>query len=139
MAWPPARSSCWARLYQTYGGVSWSMMEGLTLLGPPNCPASWPASLVKRVSADPANRASPVGLTTLVKCDTSSVSGKGKLPPGSSGKKLFCLSKLPTTGITQKGIRRMKNPTGRRKKGIRRRSTVVLCYLLMNMRNRSRF
>ena len=22
-------------------GVSWSMMEGLTLLGPPNCPVSW--------------------------------------------------------------------------------------------------
>ena len=120
-------------------GVSWSMMEGLTLLGPPNCPASWPASLVERVSADPTNRATPVGLTTPVKCDTSSVSGKGKLPPGSSGKKLFCLSKLPTTGITQKGIRRMKNPAGRRKKGIRRRSTVVLCYLLMNMRNQSRF
>ena len=32
--------------------VSQSMMEGLTLLGPPNCPASWPASLVERVSAE---------------------------------------------------------------------------------------
>ena len=28
-------------------GVSRTMMEGLTLLGPPNCPASWPASLVE--------------------------------------------------------------------------------------------
>ena len=68
-------------------GVSRSMMEGLTLLGPPNCPASWLASLVKWVSAEPTNKATPVGLTTLVKCDTSSGSGKGKLPPGSSGKK----------------------------------------------------
>ena len=68
-------------------GVSWSMMEGLTLLGPPNCPASWPASLVEWVSAEPTNKATPVGLTTLVKCNTSSGSGKGKLPPGSSGKK----------------------------------------------------
>ena len=63
------------------------MMEGLTLLGPPNCPASWPASLVEWVSADPANKATPVGLTTPVKCDTSSGSSRGKLPLGSSGKK----------------------------------------------------
>ena len=66
-------------------GVSWTMMEGLTLLGPPNCPASWPASLVKRVSAEPINKATLVGLTTPVKCDTSIP--KGKLHPGSSGKK----------------------------------------------------
>ena len=45
-------------------GVSWTMMEGLTLLGPPKCPASWPASLVEQVSAEPVNKATPVGLTT---------------------------------------------------------------------------
>ena len=33
-------------------GVSQTMMEGLTLLGHPNCPASWLASLVERVSAE---------------------------------------------------------------------------------------
>ena len=55
-------------------------MEGLTLLGPPNCPASWPASLVK-----PIQKATPAGLTTPVKCDTSVP--KGKLHPGSCGKK----------------------------------------------------
>ena len=66
-------------------GVSQTMMEGLTLLGPPNCPASWPASLVERVSAEPINKATPVGLTTPVKCNTSIP--KGKLHPGSSGKK----------------------------------------------------
>ena len=63
------------------------MMEDLTLLGPLNCPANWPASLVEQVSPEPANKATLVGLTTLVKRDTSSGSGKGKLPPGSSGKK----------------------------------------------------
>ena len=67
-------------------GVSQTMMEGLTLLGPPNCPASWPASLVKQVSAEPVNKATPIGLTTLVKCDTS-IPSKGKLHLGSSGKK----------------------------------------------------
>ena len=66
-------------------GVSRTMMEGLTLLGPPNCPASWPASLVERVSAEPTNKANLVGLTTPVKRDTSIP--KGKLHPGSSGKK----------------------------------------------------
>ena len=66
-------------------GVRRTMMEGLTLLGPWNCPASWPASLVERVSAEPVNKATPVGLTTPVKHDTSVP--KGKLHPGSSGKK----------------------------------------------------
>ena len=69
-------------------GVSQTMMEGLTLLGPLNCPASWPASLVKWVSVEPINKATPVGLTTPVKRDTSSIPGKGKLHPGSSSKKL---------------------------------------------------
>ena len=66
--------------------VSQTMMEGLTLLGPPNCPTSWLASLVKRVSAEPINKATLVGLTTPVKCDTS-IPSKGKLHPGSSRKK----------------------------------------------------
>ena len=66
-------------------GVSQTMMEGLTLLGPPNCPASWPASLVEWVSAEPINKATPGGLTTPVKHDTSVP--KGKLHPGSSSKK----------------------------------------------------
>ena len=66
-------------------GVSQTMMEGLTLLGPPNCPASWPSSLVERVSAEPIKKATLAGLTTLVKCDTSMP--KGKLHPGLSGKK----------------------------------------------------
>ena len=67
-------------------GVSQTMMEGLTLLGPPNCPASWPASLVERVSAEPINKATLAGLTTPVKHDTSVP--KGKLHPGLSSKKL---------------------------------------------------
>ena len=67
-------------------GVSRTMMEGLTLLGPLNCPASWLASLVEWVSAEPINKATLVGLTTLVRHDTS-VPSKGKLHPGSSSKK----------------------------------------------------
>ena len=62
------------------------MMQGCTLLGPPNCPTSWPSSLVERVTAEPAKKTTPAGLTTPVKRNTS-VPGKGKLHPGSSGKK----------------------------------------------------
>ena len=73
-------------------GVSQTMMEGLTLLGPPNCPTSWLASLVEQVSAEPVNKATPVGLTTPVKRDTSVP--KGKLHPGSSGKKSAPLKRI---------------------------------------------
>ena len=66
-------------------GVSRTMMEGLTLLGPSNCPASWTASLVEQVSAEPVKKATPAGLTTPVKRDTSVP--KEKLNPGLSGKK----------------------------------------------------
>ena len=74
------------QIVPNFWGVSQTMMEGLTLLGPPNCPASWPASLVERVSAEPIKKATPAGLTTPVKRNTSVP--KGKLNPGSSGKKL---------------------------------------------------
>ena len=68
-------------------GISRSMMEGLTLLGPLGCPTSWPSSLVERITAEPAKKiAPPPGFTTLVKRDTS-VPGKGKSHSGSSGKK----------------------------------------------------
>ena len=67
-------------------GVSWNVMEGLTLLGPPTCPASWPASLVKRLSVEPTNKTVLVVPTTPAKLNTPG-SSKGKLPPGSSGKK----------------------------------------------------
>ena len=60
--------------------VSQTMMEGLTLLGPPNCPASWPASLVEQVSTEPIKTATPAGLTTPVKRNISVP--KGKLNPG---------------------------------------------------------
>ena len=65
--------------------ISRNVMEGLTLLGPPGCPASWPSSLVKWITAEPIKKTAPPGFTTPVKRDTS-VPGKGKSHPGSSGK-----------------------------------------------------
>ena len=120
-------------------GVCRSMMEGLTLLGPLNCPASWPASLVEQVSAESTNKATPVVLTTSVKHNTPSGSGKGNYLWVHPARSRSRLSELPTTGRTQKETRRMKNPTGRRKKGVKRRSPVVPYCLLTNTRNRFRF
>ena len=62
------------------------MVEGLTLLGPPGCPASWPSSLVEWITADPDKKTTPPRFTTPVKHDTS-VPGKGKSHLGSSSKK----------------------------------------------------
>ena len=67
-------------------GISRSMMEGLTLLGPPSCPASWSSSLVEQIMVDPTKKAASAELTTPVKRNNS-VLGKGKSHPGSSGKK----------------------------------------------------
>ena len=67
-------------------GVSQCVMEGLTLLGLPSCPASWLASLVEQVSAEPAKKTAPVVPATPTKPDSSG-SHKGKSHPGSSGKK----------------------------------------------------
>ena len=117
-------------------GVSRTMMEGLTLLGPPNCPASWPASLVEQVSAEPVNKATPVGLTTLVKRDTPYPKGNCILVHPARSRPH--LSRLQSTGRTMRERRRMKSPAGGRKRGIKR-SPVVPCCLLMNTRSRLRF
>ena len=68
-------------------GAHQGLLEGLSLLGPPSCPASWPASLVKRVTAVPTLKAALVVPPTPVTSNTPSEPSKGKLPPGSSGKK----------------------------------------------------
>ena len=76
-------------------GISRSVMEGLTLLGPLGCPASWPSSLVERITAEPVKKTAPPGFTTPVKPD-SSVPSKGKSQLGSSGKK-----SIPPKRITE--------------------------------------
>ena len=67
-------------------GVSQCVIEGLTLLGPLSCPASWLASLVEQVSAEPTKKTVPAVPTTPAKLDSSG-SHKGKSHLGSSGKK----------------------------------------------------
>ena len=67
-------------------GISRSMIEGLTLLGPPGCPTSWPSSLVEQITAEPVKKTAAPRFTTPVKLDTS-VPSKGKSHSGLSGKK----------------------------------------------------
>ena len=57
------------------------IIVGLSLLGPPTCPASWLASLVKRVDGEPTKRATLAPPVTPVK------SSSGKSSSGSAGKK----------------------------------------------------
>ena len=61
------------------------LLEGLSLLGPPSCSASWPASLVERVTAVPACQNIPGSSKTLTK-PNHPPSGVAKTTPD-SGKK----------------------------------------------------
>ena len=61
------------------------LLEGLSLLGPPSCSASWPASLVERVTAIPAPQNVP-GLSKTPTKSNHPPSGAVKTTPD-SGKK----------------------------------------------------
>ena len=61
------------------------LLEGLSLLGPPSCSASWPASLVERVTAIPVCQNVSSSSKTLTK-PNQSLSGMAKTTPD-SGKK----------------------------------------------------
>ena len=70
-----------AQVVPNMWGVWQGVIEGLSLLGPPTCPDSWPASLVERVDKEPAKRTTLAPPVTLVKGDS------GKTAAGSSGKR----------------------------------------------------
>ena len=72
------------------------LLEGLSLLGPPSCLASWPASLVEWVTAIPTPQV-VLGLPkTPAKSSTPSGSSTGKATPESSGKKTQVSTKKVT-------------------------------------------
>ena len=70
-----------AQVVPNMWGVWQGIIEGLSLLGPPTCPARWPASLVEWVDGQPTKRATPAPPVTLVK------SGSGKSSSRLAGKK----------------------------------------------------
>ena len=81
-----------SQIIPTLWGAHRGLLEGLSLLGPPGYPASWPVSLVERVTPQVVS-----GLPkTLAKPSTPSVSGAGKPTPESSGKKSQVSSKQIT-------------------------------------------
>ena len=89
------------------------LLEGLSLLGPPSCSASWPASLVERVTAVPACQNVSSSSKTLTK-PNQSLSGMAKTTPD-SGKKH---SAKQATGLFWGDDAKMKRrcrgmPTGR--------------------------
>ena len=70
------------------------LLEGLSLLGPPSCLASWPASLVERVTAIPICQNMPGSSQTPTKSNLP-LSGAVKTTPD-SGKKSHQLAKQAT-------------------------------------------
>ena len=63
------------------------LLEGLSLLGPPSCSASWPASLVERVTAIPACQ-NVLGLFKTPTKPNQPLSGAAKTTPDSGKKHL---------------------------------------------------
>ena len=61
------------------------LLEGLSLLGPPSCLASWPASLVERVKAMPACQDASGSSKTPTK-PTHPLPGAAKTTPDSGQK-----------------------------------------------------
>ena len=61
------------------------LLEGLFLLGPPSCSASWPASLVEWVTAVPACKNMPCSSQTLTKSNFP-LSGAAETTPDSRKK-----------------------------------------------------
>ena len=75
-----------SQIIPTLWGTCRGLLEGLSLLGPPSCSASWPASLVERVTAVPAPQA-VLGLPKTPAKPSTLVSGAGKATPEYSKKK----------------------------------------------------
>ena len=72
-----------SQLVPNVWGAHWEVLEGLSLVAPPSCSASWPASLVERVTPVPGTSGQLGSSKTPTK---PSNPGAGKLTPG-SGKK----------------------------------------------------
>ena len=64
-----------SQLIQNIWGGRKELLEGLSLMGPPSCLASWPASMVEWVTAVPAPKNLPGSCTTLTKSDSGVVKG----------------------------------------------------------------
>ena len=72
-----------SQLVPNVWGAHWEVLEGLSLVAPPSCSASWPASLVERVAPVPGTSGQSGSTKTPTKpCNP----GASKLTPG-SGKK----------------------------------------------------
>ena len=75
-----------SKLVPNLWGGRKELLEGLSLMGPPSCLASWPASMVERVTAVPAPKNLPGSCTTPTKSDSGAAKGNPE-----SGKKQLTL------------------------------------------------
>ena len=91
------------------------LFEGLSLLGPPSCSASWPASLVERVTAVPTCQNMPSSSHTLTKSILPS--GAAKTTPD-SGKKPHQSAKQATRLLWGNEARKKEDVEARKKEDV---------------------
>ena len=72
-----------SQLVPNVWSACWEVLEGLSLVAPPSCSASWPASLVERVAPIPGTSGQSGSAKTPTKPGNP---GAGKLAPGSRKK-----------------------------------------------------
>ena len=75
-----------SKLVPNIWGGHRELLEGMSLMGPPSCSASWPASMVEWVTAVPAPKNLPGSCTTPTKSHSGAAKGKSE-----SGKKQLTL------------------------------------------------
>ena len=93
------------------------VLEGLSLVAPPSCSASWPASLVERVAPIPGTSGQSGSAKTPTKPGNP---GANKLTPGSR-KKTGQSNKLPEcSGVTRRKERRKVQTPGLKRRSVRR-------------------
>ena len=93
-----------SQLIPTIWGGCRELLEGLSLMGPLSCSASWPASMVERVTVVPAPKNLPGSRMTPTKSDSGGAKALRIL-----GKSNSLSSRLPlNTGAAKIGERRMR-------------------------------
>ena len=104
-----------SQLVPNVWGARREVFEGLSLVAPPSCSASWPASLVERVTPVPDTSGQSGSSKTPTK---PSNPGAGKLTPGPERRHNLS-NKLPEcSGVTRRKERKKKHMPGLKRRSV---------------------
>ena len=124
-----------AQVIPNIWGVCQGIIEGLSLLGPLTCPASWPAHLVEWVDEEPAKTATLVPPTTPVKPNTPVKSDKKNHLPDCLSRSHPSPNRFLTTGRILKEREKMSSPRGGKRRNDITKSAVLPFYLWLSMKS----